>query len=403
MFKTIRWGFIGLLWTGYLALAFFLSQNGRFGLVDFRVYFNSAGMLLDGITPYHGLLNYLYPPLLAQLLMPLAAYLSMESAWLLWFVVNVALIFATIYLLSRYAPPAQCWLLWLIPVIYWPFLEALVVGQVTIILMALFAFAWAAVKGNRPALAGALLAFAAWLKLYPILFIVYFLWKRNWRLVISAAIWGIILAVVQIAISGAEPFTDMMGVLFTLSSEGQTYLASANASVFGFTSQLFEQHEVVQPLVVSQTAYLISRIGLTLGILGATLYTVSRPTHDVACSQDSTFDLEYALILIIALLLSPTLWVSGMPPLALVYFLLWKSRPRGQAGRLTAWFCLVACIVTTLYYVYIIGYTPDPPQSGLVLSFGFYTILATWGLIIYLLRSRTFQTTSAVQHGMRTL
>jgi hypothetical protein len=391
MFRTIRWALIALLWTGYLYLAYFLSVHGRFGLVDFRVYYNSARMLVEGQNPYQGLLNYLYPPLLAQLLMPLASATTMETAWIIWFAFNVLVMWGTIGLLNRYVSASKRWLVWLMPVLFWAFLEALVVGQVTIILMALFAFAWAAAKENRPGIAGAILAFAAWLKLYPVLFIIYFAWKRNWMLVGSAAIWVVALALVQIAISGTTPFFEMIPVLSTLSNEGQVYLASANASVFGFASQLFEDNAIVQPLSISPAAYLISRIGLTIGILAGTFYCAAQsPAHWPNRPLDNRFNLEYALVLTCALLLSPTLWVSGMPPLALVYFLLWHSRPPGRKGRYIGWFSLIACMTLTVYYFFIIGYSPDPPQSGLLLSFGFYTILLTWGLMAYLLlRERT--------------
>jgi hypothetical protein len=347
-------------------------------------------MLAEGQNPYQGLANYLYPPLLAQLLIPLASVTSMEVAWIVWFGFNVFVIGFTIWWLVRYVPQSRHWLLWLMPILFWAFLEALIVGQVTIILAALFAFVWIAVKERRPVIAGTILAFAAWLKLYPILFILYFIWKRNWKVVSSAVICGIVLALAQIAISGTTPFFEMIPVLTTLSGEGQIYLASANASVFGFASQLFEDSGIVIPLVSSPIAYLITRIGLTIGIVAATFYCVAQsPAHSNANPLDERFNLEFALVLICALLISPTLWVSGMPPLALAFYLLWLSRPRGRAGNYIGWFCLFACLILTVYYVYIIGYSPVPAQSGLVLSFGFYTIVATWGLIAYqLLRKR---------------
>lgn len=396
MVRRLKWIGIAVLWSGYLSLAYFLSINGRFGLRDFRVYFDSARMLVNGQNPYHGLSNYLYPPLLAQTLIPLASVMSMEAAWVVWFGFNVFIIWFTIWLLVRYVPNSTRWLVWLMPVLFWAFLEALIVGQVTIILAALFAFVWLAVKGQRPGVAGAILAFAAWLKLYPLLFILYFVWKRNWRVVSSAAIWGIVLALVQIVISGATPFFEMIPVLTTLSGEGQVELASANASIFGFAFQLFEDNAIVMPLVVSPLAYMIARIGLTIGVLAGTFYCAAQsPPHSGDNPPDDRFNLEYALVLIAALLVSPTLWVSGMPPLALAYYLLWISRPRGQ--RYFGWFCLIAPIILTIYYIYIIGYLPDPPQSGLLLSFGFYTILATWGLIAYRLLRRRSMSEPAVQ------
>jgi hypothetical protein len=65
------------------------------------------------------------------------------------------------------------------------------------------------------------------------------------------------------------------------------------------------------------------------------------------------------------------------------------ARPQNQreSWSLSAGFFALA-IDLLVYDLYITGYSPDPPQSGLILSFGFYTILATWGVIVYQLLRR---------------
>ncbi|MCC6803046.1 MAG: DUF2029 domain-containing protein [Anaerolineae bacterium] len=365
---------IAALWIAFVGLAWFMSQNGKFGATDFEVYYRAARLLIDGKPLYNGTVDmvYLYPPLLAQLLIPLAQ-LSVETAWTVWLGFNALLLVGITAALSRNL--RQRYWLWLITPIFLPALEALYIGQVTIILYTLFAGGWRAVKRDQHALAGALLALATWVKVYPVIVLAYFVWKRDWRVVGGAVVAGIALLALQFAISGAAPLTDMFDVLFALTNSEQAHLIVANASVHGFTAQLFQSYPNVTALLVSPTLYAISRIALTVGVIGGLLYATARSVD---------FDLQYGLAVITALLLSPTLFPTSMPPVLLTYFLLLRSRPTKRM----IWFCTLACVTLSLYWLYVLGYSNDWRVSGLLLSFGFYTVVATWGVNFVLLRRR---------------
>jgi hypothetical protein len=255
--------------------------------------------------------------------------------------------------------------------------QALVIGQVTIILLALLAGAWVAVKTERQFLAGSLLALAAWIKIFPALVIVYFLWKRDWRVVRGALVSGIALGVLQIALSGFAPMIDMVNALFSLTSAGQDWWVFSNASVFGFASQVFGAHATIVPLVTSPALSLISRAALTLGLIGGLFY--------VTRGKDQRgFDAEYGLAVLTSLLISPTLYPTSLLLSLLTFFLLIRSRPtRRMIG-----FCTAACLILSLYCLFAFNYSGDPPLHALVLSFGFYTLMATWGVSAWVLLQR---------------
>jgi len=141
--------------------------------------------------------------------------------------------------------------------------------------------------------------------------------------------------------------------------------------------------------VDSPALYWISRIGLSgLIVLGSFYFAAKSPAPKAAPqnNRDWQFDLEWSLILIASFLLSPTFWVSGMPPLLLSYFLLWSNRPLGEVGKWIGWFCFFACILLSLYYVFILGYAPQTQLlNGWALSGGFFIMVATWMLHVYLL------------------
>lgn len=379
MRRVLIWAAIVILWLGFLGLSWFLSQQSSFAMADFRVYYDAALLLRNGQPLYQGIegMVYLYPPLLAQLLMPLVAFLTLEQVWAVWFAFNVLLLVGMVALLSRETRQAR-WL-WVMTPLFLPITEALANGQVTVILLTLMAGAWLAVKRERGVLAGILLALAAWLKVYPALLIIYFIWKRDWQVVRGAVIGGIAFGLLQVAISGPQALIEMSGVLFSLTNSGQDHLIPFNASILGFTSQLFQAHPNVSALFVSPALYIITRVALTLGVIGGLLVlTAPRSRND--------FDLEYTLALLTALLISPTFYPPAMPPLLLVYFLLL----RGRSSAAMIAFVTLACVLLSIYWPVMMGYySTEAPLSGLVMSFAFYTLLATWLVNAVLLYRKT--------------
>ncbi|MBE2272138.1 MAG: DUF2029 domain-containing protein, partial [Anaerolinea sp.] len=262
----VYWSVVALLWIGWVALAYWMARYGQWGLVDFRVYHEAAGFFARGASPYFGTggMYFLYPPLLGQLLIPLAG-LNVIDAWHIWFAVNLILLLGTLALVSRTLPPTGARLLWITPLLFEPILDSIYIGQVTIIILALLTGAWIARREDRPYLAGALIAAAAWLKVYPGLLALYFLWKRDWRVVRGIVIAGIALALLQIAVSGLDPFADSFGVVFALAEGGQSAKASVSSSILGFTTQMFTPGFRVTPLIESPVLHTISRLALTAG------------------------------------------------------------------------------------------------------------------------------------------
>lgn len=150
------------------------------GHADWIVYWTAAQTLDRGGDPYDAVApngdRYIYPPLFAVALMPLAK-LSTGSAATVWYVLNVALL-AAVYVCWRrllvfagiLAPPR-----WLVVsatiAMALPVVSTLQGGQVSLLILfcAIAAFALA-VMGDRPAsaiIAGSLLALATCVKLYP--------------------------------------------------------------------------------------------------------------------------------------------------------------------------------------------------------------------------------------------
>ena len=60
---------------------------------------------------------------------------------------------------------------------------------------------------------------------------------------------GLVLAALQIVISGPQIFIDSFGTVFSLAGSGQPSRIALNTSILGFTSQLFATDPRVTPLL----------------------------------------------------------------------------------------------------------------------------------------------------------
>lgn len=192
---------------------------------DFNVYFFAARELLQGHTPYENSLGestaYLYPPLLAELLMPLAL-LPLPVAAYLWFLISAAATFAALRMSSllvenelgvspsggmrrfnhlRLKAVLQTFTaLMLLRFI----LDNFDYGQVNLIVTALaIAHVYFYTQNRKPAAALAL-ALAATLKLTPAILLAYHLAKGRWRFVAASAVLTIGLLALSFAPFGSR-------------------------------------------------------------------------------------------------------------------------------------------------------------------------------------------------------
>lgn len=195
--------------------------------VDFTTYYLAARALAAGQSPYdQAVLNrlaaegggldvvaYIYPPVFAVLLRPLAM-LPHPTAAAVWFWLNLAWLVAGVALVARWlalGPAAlAAGLLWaaLLP----PTHDTLLLGQVNTLLLALVAGALLAVgrepRGAGGELAGgALLALAAVIKLFPAVFVLVLAAHGRWRAVAAFGVGVVALMAAGVGWGGGPALT----------------------------------------------------------------------------------------------------------------------------------------------------------------------------------------------------
>ncbi|MGZ3668071.1 MAG: glycosyltransferase family 87 protein, partial [Ktedonobacterales bacterium] len=150
-------------------------------------------------TPYNN------PPLLAMLLQPLTV-LPCGEAFRLWRLISLAIWTGATLLIAwqvwqrctqRGAPLPRAALaaafIVTLSTIAYPVFDGLWLGQVHLLILGGLVLAWWLREHNQPVAAGLVLAVITVLKLLPAVLIVYFLLRRDWRVLVGAAVGSMLL------------------------------------------------------------------------------------------------------------------------------------------------------------------------------------------------------------------
>jgi len=224
---------------------------------------------------------YLYPPTFAILLQP-ALLISPYAGSLLWFGVNLGLLLIGVGILFRHSNLRDHRVrvaLLLLPILFTPVLMTFYLGQVNILIFLLIVLVWLTFVRGRRYTPGALLALSAWIKLWPIVLVAYFVWKREWKVVAGAIIGSLLIGVLTFALAGVGQttsfFTDRLPEISQGTEPGIDHL---NQSIPGFFAKLFApSSQYVYPLIQSPIlAQQGSRIAVLL-LMVTTIILVSLP------------------------------------------------------------------------------------------------------------------------------
>ena len=163
---------------------------------------------------------YLYPPLLADLLIPIT-HLSPHLAATLWRALNLALVFASTLLLARIL--SLPWLSFPFAALvaaafaFWPVHEAVSLGQASLLILFLWTLGIFAYLRGSIALSAAAFALCTVLKVTPILIVPLFLiWReRRWLLAYAASLATLVAAI--FAFNGPATLRTCVRVLTAMS------------------------------------------------------------------------------------------------------------------------------------------------------------------------------------------
>jgi hypothetical protein len=189
-------------------LASFQSPN-----IDFKIYYYWSTHIQDGY-PYlkNGLFYYYpsfyYPPFWGWLISPLTHW-EYETARQIWNILNIfwmVLFFSMVIEWFKNRPLfKESWYLWgfmLVALSFSPYLESMRHGQANIVILFLLTAVFWLYSRDKKVIAGMFLGLATMIKIMPIVLIIYWGWKREWKLVLSALATLLFLGLSSLAILG---------------------------------------------------------------------------------------------------------------------------------------------------------------------------------------------------------
>ncbi|HEV2708955.1 MAG TPA: glycosyltransferase 87 family protein [Edaphobacter sp.] len=224
-----------------------------------------------------------------------------------------------------------------------PLYRNLEFGQFYVLLLLLIvAAAWAYSRGHR-ALAGALVAIAAACKIFPVLFFVFFLQRRDWRALIWGAITGVAAACVSVAVFGWNVHRTYLLEILTWALHGEAmppYVPTASISGVLHRLFLFEPQWNPHPWHSSPLCYALLQPALQMLVLAPAILLIQR-----ADSTRSRILLEWSALLTASLTIStiPASYnfvLMALPVCVVASVLLRRKRYGWMAALFFAYICM---------------------------------------------------------------
>ncbi len=380
----------------------------------------SAAQLLHGHDPYApsdacGVLRYSpHPPLALLLLVPLA-WLPVGTVALVWDLLMLAALVAALWLIwdEALADLAPRWAaLGLAALAFWPpLLDTWLEAQISPLVLLLLALAWRARRHDQPGAAGAWLALATLIRLYPILLFIDPLLRREWRVAAGGIIAGI--GVTLLTLPAIGPAEYLRYVTRAAPGASADWINDAhNVSLRGWLGQIFVGSNTIHPVLsapgIVTPLYVLGALAL-VGLLVWRAWAgqpspgtgqpqgiaptdrgadnINRGADSIIRGADipvrlliSDADRAWLLAMPVMLMISPLAWPHYFIVLLLPWLVLAGDLIRAQKWNGTAWMLLAAVALLYLNAVGLRLLLPLPrrlawPAAVGVFALPFYTLL----------------------------
>ncbi len=215
----------------------------------------------SGVKFVDGLLPFVHPPLVAAVASPLSA-LSPALGFILWDTAQLLLLLLSLWLMRPLLPVGERYWLWLGAFAFFPVYQSLLEGQISPTLLLSIVLLWRCLRVGGAAnwWAGVSLALGLIKPHLIILFVIYLLYKRNWRALSGFTVSAAALYLLTTTFAGFDwPFVylNTLGWL------------NAQINHYGMLPQvMFNWHSLLARFGLDNSLLLGALIALTLIALG---------------------------------------------------------------------------------------------------------------------------------------
>ncbi len=313
---------------------------------------------------------YLYPPLFADLLTPLT-HLPLPVAAQAWRLLNLAVVLGSVLLLARMLrmPVLSSSFVVLLTAAYafWPVHEAVSLGQITVVLLGLWAVGVVAYAEGMPVLSAVALALATSFKVTPVLLLpVLLIWRdRRWLLAYSTAM----LAFLGIMGGWNGPAT-LRDYAHVVSGMGGVLPAMGNKCIAAVTAWLyyglvFDLGSVHAVLGASPPILVLLTRTLSLLFYGACLVLVWRGRAITGLRDRATVLAIFALATAV---IAPVSWRHGYTVALLPLVILWSRWLPENRRNWTIWTLALTSIAVGSLGFDLLAQGPLPQVLKIVLA-----------------------------------
>jgi Glycosyltransferase family 87 len=336
--------------------ALLLSVQRHFNQPDFSQYYVYAYAMRKGLNPYIVDLTPLAQTLHLSLGWTRAAYsptfilcfepltlLSPFAAYWTWTAINVAFFSLALFLLLDEFDLSGGLLLAALAIFYAPVTSHFHFAQTQILVLLLLTLAMRAVKNGHDAVAGATLALAGLLRVFPLIMVGYLLVCRKWFALLSM---GLVLAAgvsVTSAFLGFGRTLSFLQLIFPLSQQLRAPVAISLPAAISRMFWLFKE----QP---SELLDLVRRITVLIACLFVVALTI-RATATRNRVNTVASGRVFGLWVVTMVLITPTAWPHYMVLLLLPFALLASSISRGDSSSRTIWLGVGSYTLTEVWMV----------------------------------------------------
>jgi hypothetical protein len=320
---------------------------------------------------------YLYPPLLADILRPVSG-LPAHLAAILWRVFNLALVLVSVILIAHMMRVPilsfEFSVLALAAYSFWPIHETVADGQISIVMLALWAVGIVAYCDDCIVLSAAAFALATAFKITPILILpLFFIWKdRKWLVAFLAFLLGLVLAMATI---NGLPMVKTYAAVMSAMGDGAPAMQNKSLSslvAWAYYGRLFSLLSVHEILTNPPRALLIAEKTISGSFYLLSLWPVWRSRHQLGLSSKAA---TIAIFGLITACVSPVSWRHSYSVafIALAVFWIRSLRTKPRALHL-ALLTLTTFTLGSLFFDLVVQ--APLPQIGKVFFAALWVVLS---------------------------
>ena len=314
-------------------------------------------------------------PFSALPVVPLTIY-SALTAKRIWIVLNLFFLGTSAELLHRSTSLGRrrIWGIFLLTVI--PLRTSFLYGQMHLLVLLLLVLAWFFHRRDKEILCGTCIALAAALKIYPLLFGLYFVWKKQWRAAISTLCAAAVVVFIGYLWMGGSVLHIYATQIVARSFQGEVLdpynVHAASAASFFHRLFLYEPALNPSPLIYSPSIYAIVYPLWQLAVF-LPLFAMLRPSP----TEPDREQLEWGAFLFSLLLTSPVpssyhFVVAILSAVLLVDTLLRRHRDG------------LAAVAVSLYFLISVIDFWQVPQHYSPIVVTFFSVTRLWlGILLF--------------------